>query len=178
MDLLRFAFCAIALSCALTAQSAERLCTHRNDDGGPKVAAAAYKACLSAAEDGNETAQLRATQMALPSGVYRIGGDVRPPQPIFHPPPKYTDEASKAHLHGTVFLSVVVTAKGTTRDVTVIRRLGLGLDQKAGEAVSKWRFRPATKNGKAVPVQANILVNFRLPQHPGAGLADRAFTPP
>ena len=77
-----------------------------------------------------------------------------------------------------MFLSVVVTAKGTTRDVTVIRRLGLGLDEKAVEAVSKWRFRSATKNGKAVPVQANILVNFRLPQHPGAGLADRAITPP
>ena len=74
MDLLRFAFCAIALSCALIAQSAERLCTHRNDDGGPKLASAAYKACLSAAEDGNETAQLRAAQMALPSGVYRLAG--------------------------------------------------------------------------------------------------------
>jgi periplasmic protein TonB len=44
----------------------------------------------------------------------------------------------------------------------VIRSLGLGLDQKAIEAVQKWRFRPGLKDGKAVPVFANIEVNFRL----------------
>jgi TonB family protein len=44
----------------------------------------------------------------------------------------------------------------------VIRSLGLGLDQKAIEAVQKWRFKPGQKDGKPVPVSANIEVNFRL----------------
>jgi len=44
----------------------------------------------------------------------------------------------------------------------VIRTLGLGLDEKAIEAVLKWRFRPGQLNGKPVPVQATIEVNFRL----------------
>jgi TonB family protein len=46
--------------------------------------------------------------------------------------------------------------------IQVSRPLGLGLDEKAVEAVSKWRFKPAMKDGKPVPVTANIIVNFRL----------------
>jgi TonB family protein len=44
----------------------------------------------------------------------------------------------------------------------VTRSLGLGLDEKAIEAVTKWRFKPAMKDGKPVAVSANIVVNFRL----------------
>lgn len=53
-------------------------------------------------------------------------------------------------------------ANGNTRDIRVTRPLGLGLDEKAIEAVSKWRFRPAMKNGRPVAVQAQVEVNFRL----------------
>lgn len=59
-------------------------------------------------------------------------------------------------------LFVVVDDKGNVRDLIVIRPLGLGLDQKAIEAVEKWRFNPGKKDGKPVPVQATIEVNFRL----------------
>ncbi|HYV61022.1 MAG TPA: energy transducer TonB [Bryobacteraceae bacterium] len=51
---------------------------------------------------------------------------------------------------------------GVPQEIKVIRSLGLGLDQKAIEAVQKWRFKPGRKDGKAVPVSANIEVNFRL----------------
>ncbi|MEO8659950.1 MAG: energy transducer TonB [Bryobacteraceae bacterium] len=95
-------------------------------------------------------------------GVYRIGGGVSAPVPIFKVEPEYSEEARKAKFQGTVLLSIVVDETGKTRDIKVLRTLGLGLDEKAIEAVMKWRFRPAYKDGKPVPVAANVEVNFRL----------------
>jgi TonB family protein len=95
-------------------------------------------------------------------GVYQIGGDVSQPVPVFKPEPEYSEEARKAKYSGTVLLSLVIDANGNTRDIHVIRPLGLGLDEKAIEAVAKWRFRPAMKGGRPVAVQAQVEVNFRL----------------
>lgn len=95
-------------------------------------------------------------------GVYRIGGGVSAPKLIFKVEPEYSEEARKAKFQGTVVLYVVVDEKGNPKDLKVVRPLGLGLDQKAIEAVSKWRFNPGLKDGKPVPVAAQIEVNFRL----------------
>jgi protein TonB len=95
-------------------------------------------------------------------GVYRIGGDVSQPVLLVKVEPEYSEEARKAKYSGTVLLSIVVDATGMPRDIKVTRPLGLGLDEKAIEAVSKWRFKPAMKGGHAVAVQANVEVNFRL----------------
>ncbi|HLK22632.1 MAG TPA: energy transducer TonB [Bryobacteraceae bacterium] len=95
-------------------------------------------------------------------GAYRIGGGVSPPSVIQKVEPEYSEEARKAKFQGTVVLFVVVDEKGNPRDLKVIRPLGLGLDQKAIEAVEKWKFRPGMKDGKPVAVQATIEVNFRL----------------
>jgi protein TonB len=95
-------------------------------------------------------------------GVYRIGGGVSDPVPIFKPEPEYSEEARKAKFQGAVMLSIVIDENGKTRDVKVIRPLGLGLDEKAIEAVLKWRFKPSLKDGRAVAVSANVEVNFRL----------------
>src|SRR5579862_1866398 len=95
-------------------------------------------------------------------GAYKIGGGVSAPVPIYKPEPEYSEEARKAKFQGTVVLFIVVDEKGNPRDLKVIRPLGLGLDQKAIEAVEKWKFRPGMKDGHAVPVQATIEVNFRL----------------
>ncbi len=66
------------------------------------------------------------------------------------------------HHQGTVSLALIVDAQGHARDIRVMRSLGMGLDEKAVEAVRKWRFQPGTKDGQAVAVQVNIEVNFRL----------------
>ena len=95
-------------------------------------------------------------------GAYRIGGGVSAPVPVFRPEPEYSEEARKAKWQGAVLLSLVVDEDGTPKDIKVVRSLGLGLDQKAIEAVQKWRFKPGLKDGKPVPVSANIEVNFRL----------------
>ena len=95
-------------------------------------------------------------------GAYRIGGGVSPPTLVFKVEPEYSEEARKAKFQGTVVLNVVVDEHGNPRDLKVIRPLGLGLDQKAIEAVEKWKFSPGKKDGKPVPVLATIEVNFRL----------------
>jgi periplasmic protein TonB len=95
-------------------------------------------------------------------GAYRIGGGVSAPIPIFQPEPEYSEEARKAKWQGTVMLSLVVDETGKAVGIKVTKSLGLGLDEKAIEAVQKWRFKPGTKDGKPVPVIASVEVNFRL----------------
>ena len=95
-------------------------------------------------------------------GAYKIGGGVSAPSVLYKVEPEYSEEARKAKFQGTVVLFIVVDEHGNPRDLKVIRPLGLGLDQKAIEAVEKWKFRPGMKDGHPVPVQATIEVNFRL----------------
>jgi periplasmic protein TonB len=95
-------------------------------------------------------------------GAYRIGGGVSAPSVLSKVEPEYSEEARKAKWQGTVVLMLVVDEHGMPKDMKVTRSLGLGLDQKAIDAVSKWRFKPGMKDGKAVPVIATIEVNFRL----------------
>ena len=95
-------------------------------------------------------------------GAYHIGGEVSAPTLISKTEPEYSEEARKAKYSGSVLLSIVVDANGLPRDIKVVRPLGLGLDEKAIEAVMKWRFRPGMKGGRAVAVQAQVEVTFRL----------------
>jgi protein TonB len=95
-------------------------------------------------------------------GVFRVGGGVSAPRPIYEPDPEYSEEARKAHWQGVVVLTVVVGPDGKVHDARVARTLGLGLDEKAIEAVKTWKFDPARQNGQAVAVQVNIEVNFHL----------------
>jgi TonB family protein len=95
-------------------------------------------------------------------GAYRIGGDVSAPVLVSKVEPEYSEEARKAKYSGSVLLSIVVDPSGLPRDIRIVRPLGLGLDQKAIDAVMKWRFRPGMKGGRAVAVQAQVEVSFRL----------------
>ncbi len=95
-------------------------------------------------------------------GVFRAGGEVSSPILISKVEPEYSEEARKAKYSGTVLLSVVVDEHGIPQDIHVVRPLGLGLDEKAIEAVQRWRFRPGIRNGKPVRVRATIEVSFRL----------------
>jgi len=95
-------------------------------------------------------------------GVFRVGGGVTAPSLLYKVEPEYSEEARKAKYQGTVVLYVEVDPSGKAVNPRVIRSLGLGLDEKAIEAVRKWKFRPGYKDGKAVTVAATIEVNFRL----------------
>lgn len=95
-------------------------------------------------------------------GVFRVGGGVTAPTLVYKVEPEYSEEARKAKYQGTVVLYVEVDPSGKARNLRVIRSLGLGLDEKAIEAVNKWKFKPGFKDGRAVTVAATIEVNFRL----------------
>jgi len=95
-------------------------------------------------------------------GAYRVGGGVSAPRAVYAPDPEYSEEARKAKYQGTVLLWLVVGPDGRSHEVRVQRSLGMGLDEQAVEAVKKWRFEPALKDGRPVPVQIYVEVNFRL----------------
>jgi len=96
------------------------------------------------------------------NGAYRVGGGVSAPLAIFDPDPEYSDEARQAKYQGTVMLWVVVGADGRAHEIRVQQSLGMGLDEKAIEAVRGWRFAPGVKDGVPVAVEVNIEVVFRL----------------
>jgi periplasmic protein TonB len=100
--------------------------------------------------------------MGFGGGVYKVGGGVAPPKPLVQPDPDFSEEARKAKYQGVVVLSVVVDRNGHTKNIHVTRPLGMGLDQKAIEAVQKWVFQPATKDGNPVNCEIQIEVTFRL----------------
>jgi len=95
-------------------------------------------------------------------GPYRVGGGVSAPRVIFAPEPEFSEEARKAKFQGTVILWVIIGVDGRTHDIRVWRSLGMGLDEKAIEAIREWRFEPGRKDGIPVAVQVNVEVNFRL----------------
>jgi len=84
------------------------------------------------------------------------------PKPLYHPDPEYTDKARKKKIHGTVQLSIIVTREGTVRDAKVTTSLDEGLDQQAIDTVNKWKFQPATKDGKPVPVRLAVEMSFNI----------------
>jgi periplasmic protein TonB len=97
-------------------------------------------------------------------GAYRPGvGGVGFPDCFYKPDPKYSEEARKAKYQGTVMVQGTVTIDGRITDIQVVKGPGLGLEDKAVEAVQTWRCKPANgPNGKPVPTIVAIELNFRL----------------
>jgi TonB family protein len=96
-------------------------------------------------------------------GPYSVGiGGVSAPIPIYSPEPAYSEEARKAKFGGIALLWIVVDAQGLVRSIKVAKPLGMGLDEEAVRTVRTWKFKPALRQGMAVPVQVQVEVNFRL----------------
>ncbi|MGA3045061.1 MAG: energy transducer TonB [Terracidiphilus sp.] len=90
-----------------------------------------------------------------------IGG-VSHPVPIVTPEAEFSDEARRNKYQGACLISIIVDARGYPQSPRVIQSLGMGLDEKALEAVQKYRFKPALKDGKPVAARIIVEVNFRL----------------
>lgn len=92
----------------------------------------------------------------------RSGGEVTRPEKISGPNPQYTEIARKARIQGVVIVEAIIDKTGRVRHVRVLKPLPMGLDQSAVEAVSQWKFKPATLHGRPVDVYYNLTINFRL----------------
>jgi periplasmic protein TonB len=84
------------------------------------------------------------------------------PQRIFAPLPSYTEAARRARRQGRVVVEAVIDADGAVVDARVLQGLGLGLDESALATVGTWRFTPARRQGRAIPVIYTLIIRFQL----------------
>jgi len=95
-------------------------------------------------------------------GVFHVGGGVSPPRAIYQPEPEFSEEARKAKYQGVCTLGLIVGVDGRPSNIRVLSSLGMGLDEKAIEAVRTWKFEPAMKDGHPVRVEIAVEVDFHL----------------
>jgi len=95
-------------------------------------------------------------------GIFHVGGGVSAPRAIYQPEPEFSEEARKAKYQGVCTLELVVGTDGRPSNIRVASSLGMGLDEKAIEAVKNWRFEPAMKDGHPVRVEIAVEVDFHL----------------
>ena len=107
-------------------------------------------------------ALLVAQAPSSPDNVVRLGPGVTAPRLLHKTEPEYTHTALDARVQGTVVLQLIVDEQGRATDITVLNPVGFGLDERAADTVSSWRFTPAIKDGRPVKILATVEVNFRL----------------
>lgn len=95
-------------------------------------------------------------------GIFHVGGGVSPPRQIYAPEPEFSEEARKAKYQGVCTLGLIVGTDGRPSNIRVLNSLGMGLDEKAIEAVKNWKFEPAMKDGHPVRVEIAVEVDFHL----------------
>jgi periplasmic protein TonB len=95
-------------------------------------------------------------------GIFHVGGGISPPRVIYQVDPEFSEEARKAKYQGTCTLMLVVDTNGRPSNIRVASSLGMGLDEKAIEAVKQWRFEPSMKDNHPVRVEIAVEVEFHL----------------
>jgi TonB family protein len=95
-------------------------------------------------------------------GVLPIAGNVRAPERVYSPDPVYPEEARLARVQGVVILQTIIDTLGKVADVRVLKGLPSGLTEAAVEAVSAWKFNPATLEGKPVAVYYMVTITFSV----------------
>jgi TonB family protein len=111
---------------------------------------------------GHGTGQGPGSNQGYGGGIMSVGGGVSAPEVIHSVQPQFTAEARSQNFQGVVAVQLIVDSQGVPQDVSVVRHLGMGLDEEAIAAVKQYRFRPATYEGHSVSVKMVIDVDFRL----------------
>lgn len=94
--------------------------------------------------------------------VFQITDGVTIPKIISRVVAPYTDEARAAKLEGKIVLLIEITSAGRVENVVVLREMGKGMDESAVQAIKRWKFSPATKDGRPVAVMVTVEMNFSL----------------
>jgi len=92
----------------------------------------------------------------------RVGGEVKEPVEISRVKPQYPEAARKARMQGVVILEAIITKVGNVESVRILRGINPLLDNAAMRAVQQWKYKPATFNGRPVPVYLTVTVTFTL----------------
>jgi len=95
-------------------------------------------------------------------GIRQIGGSVSAPKVVSQVDAEFTEEARKAKYMGVAIVDVVVDERGMPIRVRVVSDPGMGLGDKAKEAVQQFRFKPGMENGKPVKTEVQIQVDFHI----------------
>jgi TonB family protein len=126
------------------------------------VAWCAAIVCIAVAAPVGVLSPLQALPNPWDGQVFKVGHGVRAPSVLSKVDPKYPKEARAERIEGTVLLTMVIGTDGAAREIQVTRSINSKLDKPAVSAVRQWKFRPGTKDGRPVNVQASIEMNFRL----------------
>ena len=108
------------------------------------------------------SAQPPATPDHTDPHIYRVGGGITPPRLVHMPEPEFDEAARSLKVSGNSMVNMIVSTDGTTSRFAIVRPAGIGLDEKAIEAVRAYRFQPAMRNGQPVAVELNVDVNFQI----------------
>jgi len=92
----------------------------------------------------------------------RYDASIERPVKVFAPLPAYTPAARRIKRQGRIVLEAVIDTDGAVTDARIIKGLGFGLDESALETVGTWQFEPARRNGNAIAVIYNLVINFQL----------------
>jgi TonB family protein len=95
-------------------------------------------------------------------GIMHHGAGVSAPVILYSVEPEFSDEARRAKFQGTCLVALVVDEHGNPTQIHVARSIGMGLDEKAVEAVRQYKFKPAFYRGHPVAVEMVVVVNFRI----------------
>jgi TonB family protein len=130
----------------------------------PEQTAAVENVIQSLKKFEAERAKTRDQNRALPTAMNATAraSAEKPPRAIYSPEVEYTEEARLAKVEGACVVSLIVGVDGKPSNIVVIKKLGKGLDEKAVETVSKWKFEPGTRNGRPVLSRVNLTLSFKL----------------
>jgi protein TonB len=95
-------------------------------------------------------------------GPFRPGSGVEAPRLLSEVKPDYTDDARRRGIEGEVVMEIIVRSDGSVGDVKVLQGLPAGLNERAVQAVRRWRFAPARMRGTPVDVIVEASVEFRM----------------
>jgi TonB family protein len=161
-----------AMPASLSKGEVLRMLAKGNDNGEIQTLVGQRGISFSPTAEDLDTLRIAGARQELLEAI-RNAPLYMPPIPVYTPEPDYTPEASKAKLRGVVVLRIMIDESGNVTDVRELSApLGKGLDESAIKTVRTWRFKPATRNGKPVPVRTKVEISFSMTTASrGAGFA-------